>query len=62
MQNNSFKAVFTVLFAVCPVIACFVMLTVFFGGYGAIFGAILLACFIVDRTTTEPGTTEPNQE
>ena len=62
MKNNSFKAVLTVFFAVAPVVVCLIILTVIFGGYGAIFGAVSLACYIVDHTTTEPETTEPNQE
>lgn len=62
MKNNSFKAVLTVFFAIAPVVVCLIILTVIFGGYGAIFGAIAVACFIADHTTTEPETTEPNQE
>lgn len=55
MKNPSFKAVLTVFFAVCPVVVCLIVLTVIFGGYGTILGAVSLACFIVDHTTTEPG-------
>lgn len=62
MKNTSFKAVLTVFFAVAPVVACLIILTVIFGGYGAIFGAIAVACFIADHITTEPETTETSQE
>ena len=62
MKNISFKAVLTVFFAVAPVVVFLVILTVIFGGYGAIFGAVAAACFIADHTTTEPETTETNQE
>lgn len=58
MKNNLFNAVLSVVLFVVPV----VVLSLIFGGYGAIFGAVLLSVFIADRTTTEPETNEPNQE
>ena len=62
MKNTSFRAVLSVFFAVAPVVVYLILLTVIFGGYGAIFGAVSIAYFIVDHATTEPETTEPNQE